>query len=887
MYTKGNAAKSYVEIPVENPGRAWCYGMVSGNGLNGYIESGAPYEDTFIFQNMKFIYPSPEPREIPKCLAGQVAEVRENVFAMNDEWVIKNENGEPYKMTFFYSFHPGYQLRLTANKRGNVSDYVRWTNYETGETGVKYTDKYGDWIRTSFTSREDNVSITRIEKSSGGEKIDMLISIDPITSMNRAYDERFKVTKQRYKKFVNEKCDYIARISHYPSHEGSELAEGGYGGVTRVITEGGKRECVFLPEPDGEMNVGDLGNPAIKITDADVVYLITESARTKRLGSMEEFMEASEYVLLDKLLKSTKQVQDKYTSDGLFDYHAALVPSARKQAEIFNRVSLELDDTEDYASADNDELIKLQQGMDGKINHEFLKRVYEQGRYAQICCSGTLAPKLCGMWIGEWNPPWCAVYTLDANVNLQVSAMNTGNLREMALGYIIFMLRSAPDFLQNAEASYHMHDAIQTSVNSDGDRAMHVQYDNVYPFQYWNAGASWCLLPIYEYWQCFGNTQIPILEDMHLEKLQKLLSPNDGGLTEEEFSALQKRGYLELDRDILLPLLTKQANFWEQLCTPEYYIGNDGNAHYEKGKVQLNPGEKYMLIPTYSPENHPIGYGSTITANATMDISAAKDGLKMTIEMEKAVRRKGYEQAVLKWEELMKKLPEYKLDEDGALCEWAMNGYEEQNNHRHISHLYCAWPAYETQHDTALATACKIAMQNRNEYNTNDDTAGHGWIHRALVETRLKRGDIALNMIFPMTNHEAFYPSLMTDHDSNRRLNAFCTDTLFGIVGIVNEMLLFSDSNEIELLPALPQELKSGSVKGLAARCRVIVKELVWNIEDGEVNARLLPSEDVVAALTCGCTWKRAIINEEEYQAGDTILLTLHKGKELTVNFKL
>lgn len=885
MYKKGSYAKSYNEIPEQNPGRAWCYGMVSGNGINGYIESGSPYLDTFIFQNMWFIYPSPEPREIPECLKGQYIKARENVFAMNDKWVVEDETGEPYQMTFFYSFHPGHQLRLKVTKQADITDYMRWTNYETAETGVKYTDKYGEWIRTSFTSREDNVSITRIEKSSLGEKINMLISIDPITGMNKSYDERFKVRGQRYKKFVNGNADYIARISHYPSHEGSELEKGGYAGVTRVISVGGKRERVFLDEPDGEMNIGD--NPAIKITDADSVYLITESERSHNLGSMKDFIDASEYNILNSLLDNTKYVQDKYTIENRFNYNAALAPSAKKQSEIFNRVVFETAGDKEYAGYANDALIGVQKNTDGRINHEFLKRVYEQGRYAQICCSGTSAPKLCGMWIGEWNPPWCEIYTLDANVNLQVSSMNTGNLTEMAEGYITFFLRNTPDFVKNAEASYDMHDAIQTSVNSDGDRGMHVQYNNSYPFQYWNAGASWCLLPIYEYWQCFGNKKIPINEYMNIDELKGILSPHDGGMTDEEFAEMRKRGYLDLEREILLPLLTKQANFWEQLCTPEYYISMDGTVCYQNGKKMLNDGEKYMLIPTYSPENRPQGYNSTITANATMDISAARDGLKMTIELEKAVKREGYEAVVSKWERLLEKLPDYKIDEDGALCEWAMPDYEENNNHRHISHLYCAWPAYEAQNDAALAKACKLAIRNRNEYNITDGTAGHGWIHKALVDARLKRGSEALLDLLPMTNNDAFYPSLMTDHDSNRRMNAYCTDTLFGIVGVVNEMLLFSGTGEIELLPALPYDLKAGTIKGLAARCRVTVRELSWDIEEGVITARLMPHENGEIKLKCGRAWKSALINKKQYSHRDSIALTLCTNEEVNVQFRL
>ena len=120
-------------------------------------------------------------------------------------------------------------------------------------------------------------------------------------------------------------------------------------------------------------------------------------------------------------------------------------------------------------------------------------------------------------------PAGVRIYTLDANVNLQVSPMNTGHLTQAQLGYITFFLRNTPDFEYNARMSYGMHDALQVSVNSDIDRAMHVEYDNDYPFQYWNAGASWCLLPIFEYWQCYGNGQIPINDNMRIHDLKPIL----------------------------------------------------------------------------------------------------------------------------------------------------------------------------------------------------------------------------------------------------------------------------------------------------------------------------------------------------------------------------
>lgn len=893
MYGKGNYASTYTEVPTSNPRWAWRDGMVSGNGENGYITSGSPYTDSFIFQYMWFNYPSQDPRVIPEELTGQLADARWNVFNLNDEWKITHADGRTRKRTFFYSYHPGHQLRLSMTNKGTVSGYERWTNYETAETGVRYTDEYGEWIRTSFTSREDNVSVTKIAQSSANAKINMTISIDDISNMYKAHNGSSELTALQYKKLVDPNAEYIAQVAHYPSYPGSELINGGYAGLTQVIVVNGTKKRVLL-DTDETMNVGTQRNPAIQVIDADAVYLITQSNRTFDMGRIESFAGLMKYDIVDQLFNNANAVAKQYKdTDGHFDYDAALAPHALKHSAEYNSVYFTLGGDDDFKDADNLALIDAQKASPTKINHAFMEQVYNQGRYALICCSGSSAPRLYGMWTGEWNPGWRAIYTLDANVNLQVSPMNIGHLTKAQLGYISFFLRNTPDFEYNARMAYGMHDALQVSVNSDIDRGMHVEYDNDYPFQYWNAGASWCLLPIFEYWQCYGNGQIPIHENMRIHDLKPHLSVKDGGLTDEEFRQLIEKGYLDLEKDILLPLLTKQANFWEQLCTPEYYTDTNGNACHEKGKTALNPGEKYMIIPTYSPENNPIGYNSTITANATMDIAAARDGLHMVITVEKAVKRDGYKAAIAKWGDLLKLLPDYKVDKDGALREWAMNEYTENNNHRHLSHLYPAWPAYETQNNMELVKAANIAMENRNKYNTGDATAGHGWMHKALVYARLKNGEGVIASLLPMMTDAGYYTSLMTDHDTNRRSDSYCTDTSFGTVGAVNEALLFSNTGEIEVLPALPPEWKSGSINGLLARTQVEVSELSWDILSGTISVTLrsLPERNDIK-IKAGIPWVKAAIDGVEVKSyedgfGKHIPLTLSSGIDVTLVFYL
>lgn len=839
----------------------WRDGMVAGNGENGVVCSCSPYSETLIYQNMYFIMPSRQPRVVPPEVTNELNEARQAVINFDDSWNVHDR-----KRTYLYCFHPGHQLRLNMSKQ-EILNYTRETDYEKAEILVNYADKNGTWTRRTFTSREDNVTITKIIKSDTGVKIDVDISIDDVSSMKNFSGGIFSSNVKRdnenmqYKKLVDEGCSYISMVAHYPSYDGSELAEGGFAGVTRVIAVGGMKKKVLGNDTKEAVNVGRERNPIIRITEADEVYLITKSSRTHHLGKLSEFESAEDYDIIKKLLSDTEKVANKYKDEqNNFSYALALVPHMRKQALLFNSVSFNLGtdmDKDSYTEA-----LLQKQKCSKNLLDAIVERAYNHGRYTQICCSGFSTPRLCGLWTGEWNPGWNGAYTMDANVNLQVSGMNTGNVYDAAIGYIYFILRQIKDWEENAAMVYGMQDALLIPVNTDGDRAIMVEYDQYYPFQYWNAGASWMLLPIFEFWQCFGNQKIPV---------------ND------KICHLYKQEYLDLQKDVLYPLLKKQANFWEQLCTPEYYTDIDGKARYKKGKKELLEGEKYIIIPSYSPENKPNGYKSTITANATMDISAARDGLKMFIDIEKVLAREGYEKEVEKWKKLMDRLPEYKYDDTGALCEWSMSEYEENNAHRHISHLYCAWPAYEANNNERLTAACNTAIANRNRENEGkDDTASHGWVHKGLVAARLKNGEVAYDLLNTLMSSDIYFSSLMTDHNTDRSVGVYCTDTSIGTVGIINEMLLYSNTGEIELLPALPIKWQKGAINGLMARTNAQVTKLEWDKEKGKVFASIRSYS--TQSIKLGCRIGKGSFETSKGEIYDNYAeVRFEKDEEITV----
>ncbi len=824
-------SEKYTELSAKktNKTKSWRQGMVSGNGLQGFVESGSPYSDTFIFQNMHFILPNKNVRNCPKTF-DELETVKQSIVKGED--ITDNASYDDV-----YRFHPGGQLRLDFNKN-NESDYLRYTDYETSQVGVHYTDKNGTWNRKSFTSMADNAVITQLNSSSTGEKVNVTLSLDDISTFANFGDS--DEVNLKYKKIASDNADSIAFVSHYPNYENSELKNGGYATLTYVVTKGGTKEKIALDKNTDETQFYGENN-GIKITDADSVYLITISDRDYNIGKYADFDNQQDFAIIESLKKKAQTIADKYKNDSGFDYDAALNNHLKLYQPQFDAVTLKLGEN---ITQSNESLLKAQKG-DKEINSALAQRAYYAGRYAYLCCSGYSTSRLYGMWTGEWNAGWGSKYTMDANVNLQTSSMNTSNMNSTPVGYAYFILRQLPDWEENAYATHGFKDAIQAPVNSDGDKAVITETCYPYPFRYWNAGASWMLQPLYETLQCYGNINIPLSNEFDLNALKSVLSPDEKDLTDNDIKKITARGYLRLQEDILLPLLTKSANYWAQLMTAEYYTDKDGGIHYEQGKTKLNEGESYCILPSYSPENNPSNYPSPSDSNCAIDIAACRDNIKMLLDVMKNATP---DADTSKWQELLDNLPPYMYDETGALKEWATTAFEENNEHRHLSHLYCVWPLFETQNNDELTKACINAIANRESENE----ASHALVHRSLICARLKDRNELTNALTDLMSSKIYYNSLMTNHHMNAK-SAYCTDFAIGYLGIINESLVYSNSGEIEILPALLNSgFDKGTITGIKARTRATVEKLEWDIEKGTATVEIKSDIDQNIKISCG-----------------------------------
>lgn len=157
------------------------------------------------------------------------------------------------------------------------------------------------------------------------------------------------------------------------------------------------------------------------------------------------------------------------------------------------------------------------------------------------------------------------------------------------------------------------------------------------------------------------------------------------------------------------------------------------------------------------------------------------------------------------------RLASTKIGSDGRLMEWAEEFPEVEPGHRHISHLFALHPGTQINMEQTpkLAMAAKKSLDHRIA-----NGGGHtGWSAAWLISqyARLqeaKKAKESLNTVLSKSTS----PNLFGQHPP------FQMDANFGSTAGIAEMLIQSHASTIQLLPALPDNWPSGTIKGLKTR---------------------------------------------------------------------
>lgn len=446
------------------------------------------------------------------------------------------------------------------------------------------------------------------------------------------------------------------------------------------------------------------------------------------------------------------------------DYQRLFSNHADIHREMFNRISFDLNCGQDR-DLTNEELIKI--ANEGHVPNALIERLFHFGRYVLISSSGQLPPNLQGVWNGSWEPPWSSDYTLDENLQMMMWQVFPGNLPEAAHSYFNLIESYVQDWKENARKYYGCRGIMSCSRSSRNGLNKHFSVE--YPLFFWTAGAGWLGQMFYDYWLFTGDRDF-----------------------------LEKR---------TVPYLKEVALFYE-----DFLVEN------ENGRLEF--------IPSYSPENTPANTDNPTSINATMDIAVAKEVLTNLIA---ACKELGIEaENIEKWQKMLEKLPEYMVNSDGAIKEWAYPGLEDNYRHRHSSHLYPVFPGFEfTEEETPeLYKACLRAAELRLTDGIEAIT-GWGLAHLANSSARLKEGELAYKALCRIARL-FLLPNLFTCHNYG---HLFQLDANMGFTAALMEMLVFSRPGWVELLPAMPHKLAKGKIKGLMCRGGVKIENLEWDME--------------------------------------------------------
>ena len=550
--------------------------------------------------------------------------------------------------------------------------------------------------------------------------------------------------------------------------------------------------------------------------------------------------EASELLIVVKTITGRETelrygIRDQW-EDFLFDYDGQLKAHVTLHEALYNSVCLSLSDKKDSV---NEEL--LMHAYDDEASPELLEKQWKFGRYMMIC--GTredgLPFPLYGLWHGRYKMAW--PHNM-ANENLEMIYWHamSGNLGFAVRTMIRYYVERMPEFRKCARNLFGL-PGIYMPAGTTPEHCLPTQVVPV--ILNWIGCAGWVSQHFYQYYLFTGDEQM---------------------LREE-----------------ILPFMLEAAEFYEN------YIQKDS-----KGKIRIYPSVSPENTPNnlIPPEDPDMAHPCPTVENATMDIAIMKELFANLLEISDKTGLCKDKRKL--WKSIIANLPSYDTTEDGDIREWQKDGLEQRYNHRHLSHIYPVFPGTEVvrgRDDEALVAAFEKAVDKR----LLGAQTGWSLAHMACIYARLQRPEKVLECLDILAK-SCLLRNLFTLHNDWRGMGLTLgkgdkapvqLDAAMGVVQAVQEMLLFVSKDCIKLLPALPERLGAGEIKGISFTTGSL--DMRWNMKKKEFYAVLHAKRNTKLQLILPgfakavCNMETADGNTEEFKSGS--IISINAGQSISI----
>lgn len=522
-----------------------------------------------------------------------------------------------------------------------------------------------------------------------------------------------------------------------------------------------------------------------------VVYVKTENSLTQCEDSITVYGSGDVDIFIKLFTDDSREKKWNELMNALAkveNYDNELINHAKMHSKLFNAVKFDIGGSDYHKS--NEEIII--ENYQGKMSNEFVEKMWSFGRYLLISATdaNTYPCHLYGLWCGYYNPMW-AFNMFNVNLEMIYWQAYSGGLLYSLIALFNHIEEHMDEYRENARKLFNCRGINIPSIFTPPTGL----YTCVHPhIVHWTGAAGWAAQLYYDYY-----------------------------LFTRDLDFLKNRA---------LPFMYEAILFYEDYIT------------YNNDEIQF--------VPSNSPENTPENIKKIVknremevVINATMDFAILKELLTNLIQGCSIVGM--YSEKVDMWKELLNKIPEYQINERGAIREWMHGDLTDNNAHRHLSHTYPLFPGTEITREHKLFKAFKETVNQRKTVGLRSQT---GWSLTYMANLRARMGDgNEANECLNLLSRSTVLDNFITVHNDWRRMGiAMCDDfreapvqidANMGFTAAVQEMLVTSTKNDIYIFNAIPDTWEKGSAGPLKTRTNSNIS-MAWNNKKKEATVHIV-----------------------------------------------